>query len=164
MLCSGRPTLSKFRSGMTLFLAMPRTRSRSPTGFIPVGNGCFNEPGFRIMLCQQLRLGVDQLGGLRFKRFRNPQAALRLAVGQFLPPRLQALGSLSTASHNCCNTDLQSPTTGMSMLRPDTPIASADPPARRFTRRTRRSYWPLKPREVRVAEGWPQTPRGLRGP
>jgi len=34
-----------------------------PSGLAPKDNGFFNEPGFRIMLCEELGLGVHQLGG-----------------------------------------------------------------------------------------------------
>ena len=50
-------------------------------GFAPAGDGFFNQPGFRVMLREQLGLAVHQLGEMGFEGFGDP--------GMQLPPRLR---------------------------------------------------------------------------
>ena len=39
------------------------------TGLAPIGDGFFEQPGFLIMLREELGLGVRQLGGMGCERF-----------------------------------------------------------------------------------------------
>src|SRR4029077_3663295 len=64
------------------------------TGLAPAGDGFFNEPGLRVMLCKELGLALDQLGGVGFERFGDlrvqllPRAAQQAAVRRVLHQRV----------------------------------------------------------------------------
>jgi hypothetical protein len=63
-------------------------------GLAPAGDGFFNEPGFRVMLREELWLGVRQLRGVGFERFGNlcvqllARAAQQTAVRRVLYQRV----------------------------------------------------------------------------
>ena len=64
------------------------------TGFTPVSSGFFNEPGFGIMLREELGLAVHQLGEMGFERFGDlrvqvlPRAPQKAAVSRILHQRV----------------------------------------------------------------------------
>jgi hypothetical protein len=48
-----------------------RTGGGAVTGLSPVGDGFFDEPGFGVMLREELGLSVRHLRGISFERFGN---------------------------------------------------------------------------------------------
>lgn len=52
------------------------------TGLAPVGDRFFDEPGFGVMLGEELELAVDQLGGMGFERFGDLRVQLLASAAQ----------------------------------------------------------------------------------
>ena len=52
------------------------------TGLAPIGDGFFDEPGFRIMLREELGLAVYQLRGMGCERFRDLRVQLLTRAAQ----------------------------------------------------------------------------------
>src|SRR6516164_11527152 len=53
-----------------------RTCDGSPSGFAPIENGFFNGPGFGVMAREELRLAVDQFGGMGLEWLGDPSVQL----------------------------------------------------------------------------------------
>jgi len=52
------------------------------TGLAPAGDGFFNEPGFCIMLREELGLAIHQLGGMGFQRSGDQRVQLLPGIAQ----------------------------------------------------------------------------------
>ena len=52
------------------------------TGLAPVGDSPFDQPRFRIMLREELRLAAHHLGGMGCERFGDPRVQLLPGIPQ----------------------------------------------------------------------------------
>jgi len=79
------------------------------TGLAPAGDGFFNEPGFRIMVCEELGLALHQLGGMGSECFGDlcmqllarpaQQAAMRRVLHQRVLEAIHGIGRRAALEH-----------------------------------------------------------------
>ena len=79
------------------------------TGLAPAGDSVFDQPGFRVMLGEELGLAVDQLGGMGFEGFGDlcvqslasaaQQAAVRRILHQRVLETLDCVGRRAPLEH-----------------------------------------------------------------